>query len=145
MIDVERGLQSRSARHRSGIDAKRMSDLDAEDVPQAERNEQARETSDKRQQIVLLPDADHPLEELPAIKDADPVQEHDQTGQADRPDDLGFWRERADGKADEKNGADSERKSADADLANQVAQSDRQKRRQYRLASDDLASKVQHG
>ena len=99
---------------------------------------------DQRQQIVLLPDADHAFEELPAVKNADPVQEHDQAGQADRPDDLGFGRERADRKADEQNGADTERKSADADLADQVAQSDREKRRQYRLASDDVASKVQH-
>jgi hypothetical protein len=36
---------------------------------------------DKRQQIVLLPDADHALEELPAIEDADPVEEHDQARQ----------------------------------------------------------------
>jgi len=44
-----------------------MSDLDAEDVSQAERDEQAGRTRDERQQIVLLPDADHAFEELPAV------------------------------------------------------------------------------
>ena len=60
------------------------------------------------------------------------------------PDDLGFRCERADGKADEQHGADTERKSAEVDLADQIAHSDRQKRRQDRLASDDVAGKVQH-
>ena len=56
-----------------------MSDLDAEDMPQAERDQQTRQTCNQGQQIVLPPGADHPLEELPAIEDADPVEEHDQT------------------------------------------------------------------
>ena len=68
------------------------------------------------------------------------VEEHDQTGQTDRPCDLGFRRERANGEADEQHGTDSERKSGDADLANQVTQSDCEEGRQYRLASEDLAS-----
>ena len=98
----------------------------------------------KRQQIVLLPDADHALEKLAAIEDADPVEKHDQPGQADRPGDLGLWCERADGEADKENGADAKRKAEDTDLADKVAQSDRQECRQNGLASDDLASKVQH-
>src|SRR5204863_8513885 len=94
--------------------------------------------------IVLLADTKHAFEQLPAVKDSDPVQEHDQSCQADWSRDLGFGRERTDGKAHEKNGTDAERKSPDTDLTDQVAQSDREKCRQYRLASDDLASKVQH-
>ena len=142
--DVERGLEGCGAGHRTGIDAERMSDLDAEDVPQAERDQQARQTGHQRQQIVLLPGADHPLEELAAIEDADPVEKHDQARQADRPGDLGLWCERADGEADEENRADAKRETEDVDLANKVAQSDRQERGQNWLASDDLASKVQH-
>src|SRR6185369_15063563 len=121
-----------------------MSDLDAENVPKPKRNEQAGQASDKRQQVVLLPGTDHAFEELPAVEDPDPIQEHDQYCQPDWSGDLGFGCERTDGKAHEKNGADAERKSPDTDLTDQVAQSDREKRRQYRLASDDLASKVQH-
>ena len=44
---------------------------------------------DEREQIVFAArGAGHALEELPAIEDADAVQEHDQAGEADRPDDL---------------------------------------------------------
>src|SRR6185295_6397754 len=121
-----------------------MSDLDAEDVPKPERNQQACQASDKRQQIVLLADTKHAFEELPAVKNPDPVQEHDQSRQPDWSRDLGFGRERTDGNADEKNGADAKRKSPDTDLTDQVAQPDREKRRQYRQAAENLASKVQH-
>ena len=97
---------------------------------------------DERQQIVLVPGgAGHALEELPPVEDADPVEEHDQAGEADRPDDLRLRRERADGEADEQDGADAERKSADVDLADQIADADGEKRRQDRLRSDDFASK----
>src|ERR1700754_2244404 len=121
-----------------------MSDLDTEDVSQAECNEQAGYACDERQQIVLLPNADHAFEELLAVEDPDPIQEHDQSGQPDRSYDLGFGCERTDGKANEKDRADAERESPDTDLTDQVAQSDREERRQYRLTSDDVASKVQH-
>src|SRR6266550_2594105 len=113
-----------------------MSELDTENVPEPKRNEQARQARDERQQIVLLSDAEHAFEELPAVKDPDPIQEHDQSGQPDRSRDLGFGCECTDGKAHEKNGADAERKPPDIDLTDQVAQSDREKCRQYRLASD---------
>ena len=141
---VERRLQRRGAGHRSRIDAKRVTDLDAVDVSQPERDSQAGEAGDQRQQIVFLADADHAFEELPAVEDANAVQEHDQAGEADRPDDLGFRRKGADGKADEQHRADPERKAGDADLADQIADADRQKRRQDRLASDDVACKIQH-
>ena len=60
---------------------------------------------DQRQQIVLAPGgAGHAFEELPAIENADAVEEHDQAGQADRADDLRLRRERADGEADEQHG-----------------------------------------
>src|ERR1700761_5065172 len=121
-----------------------MSDLDTKDVSEPKCNKQACQACDKRQQIVLLPDADHAFEELPAVEDPDPVQEHDQSGQPDRSCDLGLGCERTDGKANEKDCADAERKSPDTDLTDQVAQSDSEKCRQYRLTSDDLASKVQH-
>ena len=60
------------------------------------------------------------------------------------PDDLGLWCERADGEADKENRADAKRETEDADLADKVAQSDGQEGRQNWLASDDIASKVQH-
>ena len=112
--------------------------------PRPQCDSQARQTADKREKVVLLPGADHSLEELTAVKNADSVKEHDQARQADRPDDLGFGCECADGEADEKNGADAKREAEDVDLANQVTHADRQEGRQDGLASDDVASKVQH-
>src|SRR6185312_11300122 len=137
-------LESRGARHRPGVDAQRMPKLDPEDMTKTKRNEQARYARDQSKQIVLLPDTDHALEELAAVKDSDPVQEHDQACQADWSGNLRLGRERADREADEQDRADLQRKSGDADLADQVAQSDRQKGRQYGLASNDIARKVQH-
>jgi hypothetical protein len=55
---------------------------------------------------------------------------------------LSLWRERPDGEADEENGADTERKSADADLTDEITQSNREECRQYRLASEDVACGV---
>src|SRR4029077_18826023 len=75
---------------------------------------------------------------------ADAVQEHDQAGQADRSDDLGLRRKGADRKTYEQHRAYPERKPGDADLADQVAQPDRQKRRQDRLTADDVACEIQH-
>ena len=121
-----------------------MPDLDAEDVPQEQCDSQARQTADKREKVVLLPCADHSLEELTPIKNADSVKEHDQARQADRPDDLGFGCECAEGETDKKNGADAEREAEDVDLTNQVTHAYRQEGRQDGLASDDVASKVQH-
>src|SRR6266550_7294015 len=109
-----------------------MSDLDAEDVAQTECNQQACQTSDKCQQVVLLAGAHHPLEELAAVKNADPVKKHDQTRKSDRSCDLGLWCKRANGETDKENGTDTKRETEDVDLANQVTQSDRQECRQYR-------------
>ena len=113
--------------------------------PSSERDPQTREAGDQRQQIVLLPGADHPLEELPAIENADPVEEHDQAGQADRPYDLGLRCERADREADEKHRADAQREAEDVDLTDQISHSDGQEGGQNRLATDDIARSVQHG
>jgi hypothetical protein len=81
---------------------------------------------------------------LAAIEDADPVEKHDQTRQADRPYDLSLWCKRADREADKENRADAKRETEDADLAHKVAQSDGQEGGQNWLAFDDAASKVQH-
>ena len=91
-----------------------MADLDAEDLAQPQRDQQAGDDGNERQQIVFAARApDHAFEELPAIEDADAVEEHDQAGQADRPDDLRLRREGADGQADEQHGADAEREAAE--------------------------------
>ena len=121
-----------------------MPDLDAEDVPQAQCDSQARQTADKREKVVLLPCADHSLKELTPIKDADSVKEHDQARQADRPYDLSLGCECAEGETDKKNCADAKREAEDVDLTNQVAHADRQEGCQDGLASDDVARKVQH-
>ena len=121
-----------------------MADLDAKDVPEAKGNGEARQAGDERQQVIFLACAHHALEELASIEDADPVEEHDQAGQSDRTCDLGLGGERADGEADEQDGAHAEREAEDVDLADQVAHADREEGSQDGLASEDVASKVQH-
>ncbi len=101
---------------------------------------------DERQQIVFAAGgAGHSFEELPAVEDADAVEEHDQAGEADRSGDLRLRREGADGQADEQDGADAERKAADVDLADQIADADGEKHREDRLRADDVARKLEHG
>ena len=144
--DVERGLQRGGAGHRAGEDAERMADLDAESLAEPERDQQAGNDRNERQQVVFdAGGAGHSLEELPPVQDADSVEEHDQAGQADRPDDLGLRREGADGKPDEQDGPDAERKAAEVDLADQVADADGEKHRKDRLRPDDFAGKIKHG
>jgi hypothetical protein len=121
-----------------------MADLYPEDVAETERDQQTREARDQSQQIVFLPHADHALEELTAIEDSYPIEKHDQASQTDRSRDLSLWSKRSDCKADEENRTDTERKSADTDLTYEITQSNRKECRQYRLASDDIACKVQH-
>src|SRR6185437_16101268 len=79
--NIERSLKRSSACHGAGIDTEQVSDLDTENVSKSECNCQAGQACDKSQQIVLLPNADHAFEELPAVEDADPIQEHDQSRQ----------------------------------------------------------------
>src|SRR5689334_4173414 len=141
----ERGLQRRRAGHRSRVETKRVADLDAEDVPQSKGNQQAGETGNQRQQVVFPASAKDAFEKLAAVQNADAIKEHDQAGQADWSDDLGLRREGPYRKADKQDRADPKRKSGDADLADQISQANCQKGRQYRLASDDVPSYVQHG
>ncbi len=99
--------------------------------------------SDKRQDIGFYPrGSGHPLEELPAIENADAVEEHDQAGQPDRPHDRCLGSERADGEADEQNRSDAERKSAQIDLADQVTDADGEKHREDWLGVQDFAGKI---
>ena len=142
--DVKCGLECRGARHRSRVKTECMADLDAEDLPEPERHAKAGEAGDEGEKIVFLARADDALEELPAIKDADAIEEHDQAGEPDRTDDLGFRRECTDGKADKEHGTDPEGEAEDIDLADQIADADGEKCRQDRLASDDVARKIQH-
>ena len=79
-----------------------MPDLDAEHLSQSQRDQKARDHSDERQQVVLAAGgAGHAFEKLPAVQNPDAVEKHDQSREADRPDDLGLRRERANGETDE--------------------------------------------
>ena len=121
-----------------------MAGLDSEGVTEPERHGKAGEARDKRQQVVFPARPDDAFEELPAVENPDAVEEHDEAGQPDRTDDLGFRRECTDGEADKEHGADAEREAEDIDLADQITDADRQKRRQDRLAADDIARKIKH-
>ena len=122
-----------------------MADLDAEDVPETQRNGEAGQTTHQRQQVIFLAGADHAFEELAAVENADPVEEHDQAGQADRAGDRGLRRKRPERESDEQHRADAERKPADVDLPDQVAEPDGEKDCKDRLCSDDITREVDHG
>jgi hypothetical protein len=110
-----------------------------------QRDNKAGDDRDERQQVIFdARRAGHAFEELPAVQDADAVEEHDQAGQADRSGNRRFRGECANRQPDEKDGANPEREPADIDLADQVAETDGKERRKDRLGSDDLASSVQH-
>ena len=94
---------------------------------------------DKCQEIVFAAGrAGHAFEKLPAVENADAVKEHDQADQADRARDLRLRRKGAEREPDEQHGADAERKSADIDLADEIAEPDREKRCEDRLRPDDV-------
>ena len=141
---IERRLQRGRARHRTGINAQRVTNLDAEYMAKPERDKQAGDAGDERQQIILAADAAHSFEKFASIKNPDAVEKHDQPGETDRAGDLRLRRERADGQPDEQHGADTERKAADLDLADQIADADGKKDRENGLAAEDLADGVQH-
>src|SRR3954469_10446856 len=98
-----------------------MPNFDVEDVPQPERYGQTGQARKEGQQIVFLPNSAHAFEKLAAVEYADPVEEHDQTGQANWSNDLGFWCKGPDPEADKENGSDAHGKSGDTDLTDEVA------------------------
>ena len=65
------------------------------------------------------------------VDGADPDADGDQN--------VGFLDDDNDGEADEEHGADAEGKTEDVDLSHEVTNADRQKRRQNRLAADNVA------
>src|SRR5262245_61010376 len=114
------GLKRGGARHRSGVNAHRMTNLDSKQMTKPKRDKETRDTAYQRKQIVRSADALHSLEELAPVEDTDAVKEHDQAGQADRPDDLRLRSKCAEGQTDEQHRPYAERKPADIDLANEV-------------------------
>src|SRR5262245_14032272 len=121
-----------------------MTDLDPVEVTETQRDEKARDARDQCQQIVSSADALHPLEELPSIQDTDAVKEHDQAGQPDGAHDLCLGGKCAEGEPNEQHGSNAERKSADADLTDQITQPDGQKCGEDWLRSNDLAGQIDH-
>ena len=79
----------------------------AESLAQAERHQKTCKAADQCEQIVFPANSSHSFEELPPIQDADAVEEHDQTGQPDRPYDLCLRSKCAEREADEQDGADA--------------------------------------
>ena len=146
MHDLKRRLQRGSARHRSGVNAERMSDLDAGELSETECDEKSCGNSDERQKIVFSARRSrHALEELPSVENADPIQKHDQSGETDRTGDLRLRRKGANRQADKQHGADTERKSPDIDLTDQIADADGKEDGKNGLGADDITGKSQHG
>ena len=121
-----------------------MTKLDAKHMAKPERDEQAGDAGYECQQVILAADAAHAFKKFASIKDPDAVEKHDQPGETDRAYDLRLRCERADGESDEQYGADTERKGANPDLADQIANADGKKNRENWLCAEDLADGVQH-
>src|ERR1700752_2598271 len=121
-----------------------MPDLHAVDLSEPERNAEAGKARDQGQQIVFLTYTENALKELLAVENSDSVKEHDQAREADGTRNLGFRCEGADSEADKEHGADAKGEAENVDLADQVADADGEKRRQDRLAAEDIARKIQH-
>ncbi len=122
-----------------------MAELDAEGLAKPESDQKPGHAGNERQEIVpAARRAGHSFKELPSVEDSDAVEEHDQAGQADRPGDRGLRRKRPDGEADEQDGADTEREAAKVDLADQIADADREEDRKDRLRPDDVTGKIEH-
>jgi hypothetical protein len=84
------------------------------------------------------------FKELTAVEDADAIKKHHEAGQADRPRDRSLRREGADEQPDEQHRADAERKSAEIDLADEIADADREEDGQNRLRADNVLRKCNH-
>ena len=123
-----------------------MPDLDAESVAEPQCNQKPGGARDQRQHVILSTRCSgHPFKELSSIENADAVEEHDQPGKADRSGNLRLWSECANREADEKDSPDPKRKPADTDLADEVAETNGEKRREHRLVANDFAGDIQHG
>ncbi len=85
-----------------------------------------------------------PFEELPTVENADAVEKHDQAGEADRPGDRRLRRKGTDREADEQNGADTERKAAQVDLADEISDADGEEYGEDRLRTEDILRKLNH-
>ena len=105
-------------------------------LPSPSATRSAAPTEIEGEKIVFAPGrAAHALEELAPVEDADPVEEHGQPGERDRADDLRLRGEGADREPDEQHGADAEREAADVDLADEIAEADREEEREDRLGA----------
>jgi hypothetical protein len=138
-------LQGGGARHGAGEDTQRVTHLYREYVTKAESNQKSGDDCHKGQQIV--PAAyrpGHSLEKLPPVENADTVEKHDQAGEADRSCNLRFWRKGANGQPDEQHSAHPERKSANADLTDEVTDTDGEERCQNGLRSNDVTRESKH-
>ena len=93
----------------------------------------------------VLAEPDHSFEELASVENADAVEEHDQAGEADWPDDVCLRCKCADREADEQHRADAQREAEDINLADQVADADGEKDRKDRLGADDVLGEFNHG
>ena len=142
---LQRRLKRCGAGHRSGENAERMPDLDSVRLTQCQRHNQPGNDANSCNEVGLQAGgAGHAFEKLASVENADPVKEHDQTGEADRPDYAGLRRERTDRQSDEQDSPDPERKSPKVDLADQVPDANREEHGKDRLAPEDVTSKVQH-
>ena len=144
--DVKRRLQGGRAGQRAGVDAERVPDLDAKSLAESQRDQKSGDACHKRQQIVFSAlCSGHPIEELSSVKDADAIEEHDQSGETDRSGDLRLRGKCADRQPDEQDSADPERKPEYVDLADEKADADGEKGGKDGLGANDLTSDIQHG
>ena len=133
VVVAERGdrrLQRRRAGAGAGEQAQRIADVEPRRLGDEQADDARREHADQRDQVGPAPRrARQADEELLAVLHADGVEEEGEAEGADHPGRGGLRREPADGEGDEQHRADAEREALDVDLADEVADGDRQEQR----------------
>ena len=120
----ERRLQRRGRRTRAGEQSRGGGNRQPKQFAGVERHRQRCEHADERKQVPHEPRPREPGEELPAVLDADPVQEQEESDRADHAGRRRLRRERADHEPGEEHRADAEREPLDRNLAQKVARAD---------------------
>ena len=141
---VDRGLERGGAGHRPGEKARRVGDRQAGPDRRQRHADPDRERQQGQEDGLPAGRAGDAGRELPAVLDADAVEEHDEAEKAQERGRRGARHRRAQGQAREEHGPDPEREAAQVDLAHRVADPDHEEEGEERLR-DEERGQGRHG
>ncbi len=130
----DRGLEGRGARQRARENSQREVHPESHVARACDCGERTGDDGDEREDVGFdAGGARKAAEEIHAILNADAVHEEDEPENADESGRRRLGRDDADQKADEQYGADTEREAGNPDVADRIAQPDRQEYGDERL------------